>query len=163
MRPAIEEDLPRIVEIYNSAVPTRQSTADIEPISVESRREWFHQHNSHHRPLLVEEENDTIIGWVSFKSFYGRPAYKHTVEISIYVAAEYKGKGVGKKMLKQVLELAPNLGIKNILAYIFSHNEPSIRLFTSFGFELWGVLPKVAQMDDKEYSLSIYGKNLSTE
>ncbi|MDJ0736631.1 MAG: GNAT family N-acetyltransferase [Nostocaceae cyanobacterium] len=160
MRQAIEEDLPRIVEIYNCAVPTRQSTADINPVSVESRREWFHQHNFHHRPLLVEEQDRTIIGWVSLKSFYGRPAYECTVEVSIYVAAECRGQGIGKKMLKQVLELAPSLGVKNILAYIFSHNEPSIRLFRSCGFELWGVLPKIAQIDDKKYSLSIYGKHL---
>jgi len=161
MRTATEQDLPAIVSIYNATVPTRQSTADTEPVTVASRMEWFRQHIPGRRPLLVHEDGGTIVGWVSFQSFYGRPAYDHTVEISIYIARENRGQGLGRKLLSEALAMTAALKIKTIVCYIFAHNEPSIRLFKSLGFSEWGNLPRVAEMDDKEYSLSILGRRVN--
>jgi len=161
MRIATENDLPAIVAIYNSTVPTRQSTADTVEISVESRREWFNQHMPAKRPLLVHEQDGRVIAWVSFQSFYGRPAYDHTAEISIYIAPEHRGKGLGRTLLAEALDMTKSLDIKTVLGFVFSHNEPSIRLLKSFGFESWGQLPGVAEMDGKEYSLSIFGKRVN--
>jgi len=161
MRIATENDLPEIVFIYNSTIAARQSTADTTEISVESRVEWFRQHDPAKHPLLVHEENDRVVAWVSFQSFYGRPAYDHTAEISIYISTECRGKGLGKKLLAEALELTDRLDIKTVVSFIFSHNLPSIRLFQSFGFEEWGRLPDVAEMDGREYSLSIMGKRMN--
>lgn len=160
MRLAAEHDLPAIVAIYNSAVPTRQSTADMVEVTVESRVEWFRQHDPRKHPLLVHEEEGHVAAWVSFQAFYGRPAYHHTAEISIYIAPDFRGKGLGRKLLAEALEMIESLDIKTVIGFIFSHNEPSIRLFTSFGFKTWGKLPHVAEMDGREYSLSILGKRL---
>jgi L-amino acid N-acyltransferase YncA len=160
MRHATEKDLPKIVEIYNSTVPTRISTADTEKVSVQSRIDWFRKHSSKKHPLLVHETEDQVTGWVSFEPFYGRPAYDHTAEISIYIAEEHRGKGLGQRLLNESIQLARLLGIKTLLGYIFSHNTPSIRLFRSFGFEEWGKLPGIAEMDGREYSLSILGKRI---
>jgi phosphinothricin acetyltransferase len=91
------KDLPKIVEIYNSTIPSRMVTADTENISVESRIEWFHDHNPEKRPLwIIENEQNEVLGWVSFSSFYGRPAYNGTVELSIYMDESSRGKGYGK-------------------------------------------------------------------
>jgi phosphinothricin acetyltransferase len=156
MRRANENDLPRIVEIYNSTIDSRVATADTEKVTVESRREWFGKH-SEKRPILVEEIDGDIAAWVSFESFYGRPAYHLTAEISIYIDAYYRGKGLGCKLLDESVKLCPTLGLENLVGYIFSHNIGSLALFKKYGFSKWGELPEVAEMDGNLYSLSILG------
>jgi L-amino acid N-acyltransferase YncA len=160
-RDATHQDLPDIVAIYNSTIPSRKVTADTEPVSVESRKPWFDQHNSTKRPLWVIENNSKqIIGWVSFSSFYGRPAYDGTVEISIYLDETFRGKGLGKQVLQYCLDKAPNFGVKTLLGFIFSHNEPSLKLFRSLGFEEWATLPNIAVLDGQERGLKILGKRI---
>ena len=129
-RNAEQADLARIVEIYNSTVASRLVTADTEPVSIESKQQWFDDHNTEKRPLwVIENFNDEIIGWVSLQSFYGRPAYDGTVEISIYLDENQRGKGLGKQILKDCIDKSIQLGVKTLLGYIFAHNEPSIKLF----------------------------------
>ncbi|MNI89400.1 putative phosphinothricin acetyltransferase YwnH [compost metagenome] len=98
---------------------------------------------------------------MSFQSFYGRPAYQATVEISIYIDPENRGKGLGKKILEYCINQAPNYGIKTLVGFIFSHNTPSLRLFQQFGFEQWGQLPDIAVLDGVEKSLTILGKRIT--
>lgn len=160
-REARIEDLPEIVSIYNSIIPGRKVTADTEPVTVESRKEWFYAHHQQ-RPLLVGLESEKIIGFLSFKSFYGRPAYHITAEIGIYLHESARGKGLGNLFLKKSIELSPLLGIKNLLGFIFDSNELSIRLFEKHGFERWGFLPRVAVIEDVYYNLVIMGKNIET-
>lgn len=160
-RHATERDLPTIVAIYNSVIPGRMVTADTEPVSVESRRAWYHNHNPQKRPLYIISDGDTIIGWVSLESFYGRPAYNHTAEVSIYLDEAARGKGYGKEILKTIIDQAPALGVKSLLGYIFAHNEPSLKLFKSFGFEQWALFPNVAVLDGIERSLIIVGKRVA--
>lgn len=160
-RNALLEDLPTIVEIYNSTIPSRMVTADTEDISVESRLEWFHVHNPETRPLwMIEDQQQNVLGWVSFSSFYGRPAYNGTVEISIYMDENSRGKGYGKKVLQYCIDNAGKFGVKTLLGFIFLHNEPSLKLFRHFGFEDWGVFPDVAVLDGVERTLVILGKKI---
>ena len=81
--------------------------------------------------------------------------------MSIYIAPEHRGKGLGRTLLAKALDMTKSLDIKTVLGFVFSHNEPSVRLLKSFGFESWGKLPGVAEMDGKEYSLSIFGKRVN--
>lgn len=159
---ATVEDLPRIVEIYNSTVPGRMVTADTEPVSVESRLKWFHEHNADKRPLWVIQQpgSSQIIGWVSFQSFYGRPAYNATVEVSIYLDEAVRGKGVGKAAMKHILQSVAKYDVKTLLGFIFAHNEPSLKLFRSFGFEEWANMPNIAVLDGVERGLIILGKRV---
>jgi phosphinothricin acetyltransferase len=83
IRDAKISDLPQIVEIYNSTIAGRMVTADTEPVTVEERTAWFESHNPEKRPLWVAVEDEKVVAWISFKSFYGRPAYDHTAEIAI--------------------------------------------------------------------------------
>ena len=160
-RDAKRSDLEKITEIYNSTIASRLVTADTEPVSVESKIKWFEEHSPEKRPLwVIEDELNEIVGWVSFQSFYGRPAYDATVEISIYLDSNQRGKGLGKEVLGFCIAKAPEFGIKTILGFIFSHNEPSIRLFKHFGFEEWANFPNIATLDDIERSLTILGKRV---
>ncbi len=160
IRDAQQTDLPAIVEIYNASVPGRMATADLEPVAVESRLRWYEEHSPEYRPVWVIVAEDKIIGWLSFQSFYGRPAYQKTAEISIYIHPAYHGQGIGKKLLNEAIQRSPSLGLKTLMAFIFAHNIPSIKLFEKFGFQQWGYLPRVAQLDDKEQDLTIFGRHL---
>ncbi|MCJ7935855.1 MAG: N-acetyltransferase family protein [Chryseobacterium sp.] len=154
-------DLERIVEIYNSTVASRMVTADVEEVSVASKQKWFEEHNPETRPLWVVEDLDgQTVGWVSFSSFHERPAYSGTVEVSIYLDEKCRGKGYGKTILQYCVDNAGKFGVKNLVALIFLHNEPSLKLFRYFGFEDWGTLPDVAVLDGMERSLKILGKRI---
>lgn len=159
-RLATQSDLVAIVDIYNQTIESRMVTADTEAQSVESKQAWFDSHTEN-RPLFVMTENEQVVAWLSFKSFYGRPAYNGTVEIAIYVDSDQRGKNIGQQLLTFALSLSSELEIKTLLAFIFSHNTPSMRLFSKNGFAVWGELPNVAKMDDNEYSLTILGKRVS--
>src|SRR5687767_14377528 len=119
VRDAALSDLSRIVEIYNSTVAGRMVTADTNPVSVESKVKWFNEHNPETRPLWVVEEKETgnMLGWVSFQSFYGRPAYNGTVEISIYLDESARGRGLGKELLLYSMDRAATIGVKTLLGF----------------------------------------------
>jgi phosphinothricin acetyltransferase len=160
-RDATLHELPRIVEIYNTTIESRIVTADTEPVTVESRERWYHEHSHDKRPLwVIEDGHQNIIGWVSFQSFYGRPAYNATTEISIYFDPAVRGKGLGKRALQYAMDNCHKYGIKTLLGFIFAHNEPSLKLFHRFGFEDWATLPNIAVLDNIERSLIIVGKRI---
>ncbi len=161
-RNATRADLERIVDIYNSTVTSRTVTADTEPVSVDSRVAWFNEHDPGRRPLwVVEDAGIRIIGWVSFQSFYGRPAYNGTAEISIYLEESQRGKGIGAQILEHAIAEGPGFGIKTLLGFIFAHNEPSMKLFHRFGFQDWATLPNIAVLDEVERSVKILGKRIA--
>ncbi|OOG17109.1 N-acetyltransferase [Sphingobacterium sp. CZ-UAM] len=161
-RDAIQEDLPRIVAIYNTTIASRMVTADTSPVTVESRQKWFDEHSPSKRPLWLVEDQHTIVGWVSFQSFYGRPAYDATVEISIYLDEQQRGRGLGKQILQYCIEKAPGLGVHTLLGFIFAHNLTSISLFEKMGFREWANLPDIATLDGVERSLKILGKRIDS-
>lgn len=159
---AIETDLPFIVEVYNSTVAGRMVTADTKEVSIDSKRDWFAQHNPATRPLwIVSNQTGEKIGWVSFQSFYGRPAYSGTTEISIYLHPDHRGKGYGGHILEYTIRRSPSLKIHTLLAFIFAHNTPSIALFEKHGFATWGTFPDVAILDGVQRSLVILGLKVS--
>ena len=159
-REAQYSDLVKIISTYNSTIASRLVTADLEPVSVESRKDWFNSHTPQHRPLWVVLVNDEYAGWMSFSSFYGRPAYNGTVEISLYLESTYRYKGIGKACLQKAFETCEQLQITTLLGFIFDHNDVSLNLFYKMGFEKWGHLPKIANMLDAERGLVIVGKRM---
>lgn len=159
-RSATRGDLERIVEIYNATIASRRATADTEPVSVESRVKWFEDHIPGFRPLWVVELDGRIAGWLSYSSFYGRPAYNGTAELSVYVDAPARGRGLGSYLLTQAIGHAPSLALHTLLGFIFGHNESSLRLFEKSGFARWGELPRVATLDGVERDLIIVGRRV---
>jgi L-amino acid N-acyltransferase YncA len=161
IRDARPADLDAIVAIYNAAIPGRLATADTDPVSVASRREWFAAHGPDHHPCWVLERDGAIAGWLSFSAFYGRPAYAATAEVSVYVSPSQQRKGVARDLVAAAVARAPGLGVTTLLGFIFGHNEPSLALFERFGFERWGRLPRVARLDGVERDLVIVGRRVA--
>src|ERR1044071_7944081 len=159
IRDAVEADLPAIVEIYNATVPTRMVTAELEPTTVEARLPWFHEHSPEQYPFWVAELEGRVIGWLDFKKFLPRCAYRGTAEISVYVDEKFRRRGVGQRLLEQAIARAPSLGITALVGLIFGHNEPSLKLFQRLGFERWGFFPGVAQLDGVERDLVVMGRH----
>lgn len=160
IRDAVEGDLPAIVAIYNASVPSRMATADLEPVTVADRRAWFRQFTPGRYPLWVLEDGGRVAGWLSFRMFYGRLAYAATAEVSVYVAPEHQRRGVGRRLLSAAIARGPELGLKTLLYVCFAHNAPSLRLSEGLGFERWGHLPRVAEMDGIERDVLILGRRV---
>ena len=114
IRDAVEEDLPVVVDIYNSTVPSRMVTADPEPVSIESRRAWFCEHDPRTRPIWVAEVGGEVAGWFSFENFRKKPAYYATAEVSVYVSEKHRRKGIERRLLQRAIHRAPELGLKTL-------------------------------------------------
>ena len=173
---AKKEDLPAILTIYNQSIAGKQATANLTPVSCEERRDWFEEHvNSATRPIYivravledaevsVEETVSPIVAWGSFSDLYTRPAYHISTEISIYLHQEYHGQGLGSLLTRWMLTQAPSLGIHNVVALIFAHNQPSLGLFRKLGFEQWGYMPKVCDMEGFIADVVMLGKAVITD
>lgn len=160
LRDATEADLSAIVDIYNASIGGRLATGDLNPVSIESRQKWFRDRDRANYPVWVVEKQGNIAGWMSFQAFYGRPAYRKTAEISLYVAPAYQRQGVGQFCLQAAIARAPQLDLKTLLGFIFAHNRPSLALFEKHGFQRWGYLPQVAELDAVEKDLVIMGRRL---
>jgi L-amino acid N-acyltransferase YncA len=158
IRDAVEADLPVIVEIYNAAVATRISTAQLEPVTIESQRRWLREHSPDRHPCWVAEMDGEVAGWLSLQSFMPRCAYRGTAELSVYVDQKFRRRSVARSLLEEAIARAPALEITALVGLIFAHNEPSLRLFEQLGFERWGLLPRVAQLDGVERDLAIVGR-----
>ncbi len=152
------DDLAAILDIYNQSIAGKQATANLAPVSGEERAAWFSEHvDSSTRPLYVvktityeknckNSEPSIIVAWGSFSDLYARTAYHISSEISVYLHSDYQGQGLGSLLTRWMLMQAPNLGICNIVALIFAHNKPSLGLFYKLGFEQWGYMPQVCDM-----------------
>ena len=160
-RTAGEQDLPEIVSTYNQAIASRIVTADLEPVTAESRQAWFRSHGGR-RPLWIVESGGRYAGWISVRSFYGRPAYDGVAEVSIYIDSAWQGKGIGKRCLSYVIGQAPALGLHTLLGFIFASNQRSVALFERQGFRRWGHLPAVADMDGVMLDLLILGRKIES-
>lgn len=117
----------------------------------------FAAHHPERRPLWVLEETGKIAAWASLSDFYGRPAYGKTAEVSVYVAPEYQGRGNGTLLLKELISRSPSFGLETLLGFVFAHNTASIRMREKFGFDRWGTLPGVAELDGVKRDLVIVG------
>jgi len=159
IRDALESDLPVIIDIYNATVPTRMVTAELKPTTVQARLAWFREHSSDEYPFWVAETDGRVIGWLDFKKFLPRCAYRGTAEISVYVDEKFRRRGVARRLLKEAIARAPSLGITSMVGLIFAHNEPSVKLFERLGFERWGLLPRIARLDENERDLVIMGRH----
>jgi len=160
IRDAREGDLPTIIRIYNAAIVTRVSTAQLEPVTVEQRCDWLKQHSPNRLPFWVMEMNGEIAGWLTLKSFLPRSAYRGAAEVSVYVDEKFRRRGIAQALLSEAINRAKSLQVSAMIGLIFAHNEPSLKLFAQLGFEKWGLLPRVANLDGIERDLTIMGRHV---
>jgi phosphinothricin acetyltransferase len=154
-------DIEAIVAIYNHAVDEKFATADTEYVTVESRNDWFAQHSAETYPIYVAEENGEVIGWCSLSPHRpGRKALIKIAEISYYIHKDHRRKGIANSLITYTIDKAKELGFTNLFTILLDLNKPSIYLLAKFGFEKWGHLPEIAEIDGVICGQFIYGKKL---
>ena len=134
IREATKEDLPQILDIYNDVILHTTAVYNYDPHTLEMRTEWFETKQQQGFPVFVAEESKVIVGFSSFGPFRAWQAYQYTVENSVYVKSDCRGKGVGKMLIKPLIEAAKNLDLHAIVAGIDASNEVSLALHKQFGF-----------------------------
>ncbi len=144
IRKATMNDLAAITKIYNEAILKTVATFDTEPKTVEEQKPWFESHDSKH-PILVAKQDGTIVGWASLSRWSGRCAYSDTAEVSVYVKEEHQGKGIGKSLMREILDQGKKAGLHTVVARIAESNEVSVRLHEAFGFEHVGTMKEVGR------------------
>jgi L-amino acid N-acyltransferase len=137
-------DLLRVNEIYNYYVLGSTCTFQIDPESMESRNQWFNCRGEKY-PVIVALEGTSILGWGAISMFKERAAYANTGEISIYVDSQFQHQGIGRQLLKDLLERAGNSGFHTLISIIAADQAPSISLHEKFGFS------KVAHLKEVGY------------
>lgn len=144
IRKGERDDLPAILEIYNEAVLNTTASYDYEPRTLEHRTAWFEDHQRSNFPVFVAVDGaGKVVGWSALNRYHDRMGYRYTTENSIYVAADQRGKGIGKLLLAPLIEAAEQLGLHAIIAAIDASNEASVRLHAAFGFEHVGLFKQV--------------------
>jgi L-amino acid N-acyltransferase len=143
IRPATLDDAPALLEIYNDAIINTTAVYRYEPETLQDRLDWIEQRQSTGFPIFVLEQNRQVIGFSSYGTFRAAPAYSNTVENSIYVHPDFRGQGVGQRLMPPLLEAARANKMHAMMAGIEASNEGSIRFHAQFGFEKVGHLKQV--------------------
>lgn len=144
IRRAEMRDLESITAIYNDAIVKTIATFDTQPKTAQEQISWFEKHGPKH-PILVADSGGDVIGWISLSEWSDRCSYSDTAEVSLYVAEEHRGKGVGRKLLKAALYEGREIGLHTIVSRIAGGNETSVRLHESFGFQHIGIMREVGR------------------
>lgn len=144
VRAATESDLPGIFAIYDEQVLHGTATFDTEPKTSAERLEWFRTAGARY-PVLVAEQDGAVIGWARLYAWSPRRAYDRTAEDAVYVAPAHRGRGVGHRLLEELLKQADARGIRVVVARIVEGNPGSLRLHEALGFRTIGVMRRVGE------------------
>lgn len=143
VRPAVPDDAARIAEIYNHYVLNSTVTFDTDPKSVEDRRAWIAERSPAHPVVVLEDEGGTVVAWGALSPHSDRHAWRHTVEIATYVAHDHTGRGLGPRVLADLIARARESGHHVIVSRIVAGNEASLKSVERAGFERVGVMREV--------------------
>ena len=144
IRKVQETDLPAITDIYNDAIRHTTATFDTEQKTLDNRKQWLEQHSQKY-PVVVAALNEKVIGWASLSKWSERAAYDDTAEISVYIHPDFRGKGIGRQLMQQVLHDGKKGGLHTVLSRITQDNEISIHLHKEMGFKIVGTLKQVGK------------------
>ncbi len=145
LRPATADDLDAIFDIYEDEVLNGVATFDTNRFSTEERRAWFDRHGSAAHPAIVLEDNGVVVGWASLSQFSTKQAYDRTAEVSVYVHKDHRGKGVGRRLLTELIQQGRNGGLGVLLARIAAEQVPSLGLHLALGFQHVGTMRRVGE------------------
>ncbi len=144
LRLATADDAEQIRQIYNREVEETVNTFDLEPRSLDAQRAWLADRSGAHA-VLVAERGDDLLGFASLSPYRDRPAYRTSVENSVYVHRDHQGEGVGNALMVNLLEVATNHGFHSVFARIVGGNPASITLHERCGFRAVGVEREVGR------------------
>jgi L-amino acid N-acyltransferase len=135
IRDATAADVEAIRAIYNDVMATSTAIYREEPASADEMREWFEARTRLGYAILVADEDGAVLGFDSFGDFRPWPGYRFTVEHSVHVRADARGRGIGRRLLEELIPRAAALGKHVLVAGVDADNEPSLRLHERLGFE----------------------------
>ncbi|WP_461633297.1 GNAT family N-acetyltransferase [Labilibaculum euxinus] len=154
-------DLAAINDIYNQAVRKRYCTADLDEISLEQCTKWFEGHQPNQYPVFAAVEDDRVVGWICYSAYRaGRRALQSAAEVSYYIHEEHLQKGIGTQLMQFVIDKAPKYQFKSLFAILLAENLASLKLLEKFGFERWGLMPHVADIDGEICDHLYYGRKV---
>jgi len=159
IRTANIKDISSIQEIYNEAIRNTNATFDTKEKSIDEIKDWFNSHGLKN-PIIIAKEKDNIIGWASLNKYDEKKAYSDTTELSLYVKSDFQSKGIGKKLMENILSEGKKAGVHVVLARVTAGNKISSHLHKSFGFEKIGTLKEVGKKFGKILNVHIYEKIL---
>ena len=157
IREAKISDLNEISKIYNWAILNTTATFDTIEKSFDEQKKWFKNHGQKN-PILVAELSYGIIGWAALSKYSNRCAYSDTAELSLYVKDGHMNKGVGKKLMKNIIKSGRSVGLHVLIARITEGNDNSIHLHESFGFEHIGLMKEVGNKFGKRLNVYLMQK-----
>ncbi|MCF0155575.1 MAG: N-acetyltransferase family protein [Veillonella sp.] len=161
IRPGQEADIQALLDIYNYEVVNGVATLDLEPRTLEEWTEWYQAHNVDNHPLLVAEVDGQVAGYATLSAYRTKEAYRSTVELSVYIGADFRRRGVASALMKAILaEGRADERTHLIVSVITAGNEASEKLHEAFGFDLVGRLREVgvkkgAYRDTVTYALYV--------
>lgn len=155
IRKALISDVPAMAHIYNQAILETVATFDLAPQSIDDRIKWFHKYGGRY-PLIVAEIDGEVAGYSTLSPFRDKEAYERTTELSIYISPSYQGKGIGNKLMQEILNLAKSHGHHAVIGGITGGNAASIRLHEKFGFQYIGCFKEVGYKFNQWQDVDFY-------
>lgn len=135
LRAAIADDLPAILDIYNDAILHTTAVYDYQPHTLTMRQAWFAQKQASGFPVFVAVCEDNVAGFAALGPFRAWEAYRYTVENSLYVAPQFRRRGIGKQLLGKLIDAAGKMRLHAIVAGIDADNQVSLKLHEQYGFQ----------------------------
>lgn len=146
IRAARESDAAVIAAIYNQGIEDRIATLETELRTASERRQWMAARGPRH-PVIVAESEGEVIGWGSLNAYNPRAAYQHVADFSVYVERQWRGKGVGRRLLDRLIELARRIGYHKMMLAAFPFNESGVALYERMGFTTVGICHEMGLLD----------------
>ena len=137
VRSATVEDAPAVLEIYNHEVLTSTVTFDLVPRTLAEQESWITDRSGAHVVLVVEDDGE-VVGFGALSQYRERAGYATTVEDSVYVHEDHRGKGVGRLLLAELVERATAHGFHALMAKVVGDHQASINLHAAAGFDVVG-------------------------
>ena len=157
IRSIAKDDVFACLSIYNYEVEHGVATLDLEPRTLEEWHEWYNAHSDEHHPIIVGTIDDVVVGYASLSPYRTKDAFKSTVELSIYIHQDYRGKGVASKLMAYILEHAKATDtLHTVVSVITAGNAASTALHERFGFTYCGLTPQVGFKHGKYQDTETY-------
>jgi L-amino acid N-acyltransferase YncA len=148
IRAATVGDAESICRIYNQGIRDRVATLETEERTPDERAQWLETRSPRH-PVLIAEDDGLVVGWASLNVFNGRRAYDHVADLSLYVEREWRGRGVGRRLLEALVARAIELGYHKLVLAAFPWNAAGMRAYGRAGFREVGIYREQGRLDGR--------------
>jgi phosphinothricin acetyltransferase len=160
IRAASVEDAEAIAAIYNHEVLNSTATFDLVVRDLETQRRWITDRSGAFSAVVADIEGE-VVGFASLSPYKERPAYRTTVEDSVYISRAHHGRGLGRRLLSEVITRAEHAGFHAVMARIEASGRPSRALHEACGFELVGIEREVGRKFNRWLDVAVYQRMIS--